>query len=142
MKTKMILLAVTMLLGSSAFAETPYARNCRITGGQFWVVDVNTKVDLSLCLFGDAAIGAAELAHYKWNDLGIGMSITTFQAQTAKLNVQGVCNKLDASSLVATDSSGHTWNLCVFADNSVIEAHTLANGVNSPANAGLVEALK
>lgn len=141
MKTAMIFAFATMVLSFNAFAETPYARTCRIAGGQQWAVDMISKQDTVLCVFGDAAVGAAEFANYKW-DNSLSLSLVTFLQQKSQLGLQGVCETFGAYQMNAKDSDGRTWSLCQFKDGTIVEAQTLARGVNDPANASLVKALQ
>jgi hypothetical protein len=141
MKTGILLIATIMVLGFNASAESAYARTCRIAGGQQWAVSMDSEFDTSLCLFNQAAVGAAEFAQYKWGQ-GLGQSLKTFLNQDSHLNVHGVCDVVGAAHRVATDTEGATWELCKFVDGSVVEAKTLAAGVNDPVNADLVNALK
>ena len=144
MKTKWVLLTSLMTLSLSlsfnAFAEAPFARTCRIEGGQPWTVDLHTKNDLMLCVFNGAAVGAAEFAVYKWGK-GQGESLKVFLGQNSQLNANSVCADLNADQRISKDSEGNSWSLCVFADGSVVESNTLAGGVSSPQNEALVQAL-
>lgn len=141
MKSAFLAFAATMILGFAASAETPYSRECRIAGGVHWDVSIQTEFDTPLCLFGSAAIGAADFAQYKWGN-GLSYSLKTFKGQTTPRNPSGVCDTVGAAYWTATDTDGKQWELCKFLDDSVIEVETLAGGVNAPANAKLVRALK
>ncbi len=141
MKSAFFAFAATMILGFNASAETPYGRECRFAGGIHWDVSVQTEFDTPLCLFGSAAIGSAELAQYKWGN-GLSYSLKAFKNQTSPSNPSGMCDVVGAAYWTATDSDGKQWELCKFLDDSVIELKTLAAGVNAPANAKLVHALK
>jgi hypothetical protein len=141
MKSAFLAFAATMILGFAASAETPYARECRIAGGRQWSVSIQTEFDTTLCLFDSAAIGAEELAQYKWGN-GLSYSLQTFMHQTTPRNPTGMCDVAGAAYWTATDTDGTRWELCKFLDGSVIELNTLAGGVNAPANAKLVHALK
>jgi hypothetical protein len=141
MKSAFLAFAATMILGFAASAETPYARECRFAGGIQWLVSIQTQFDTPLCLFGSAAIGAEELAQYKWGN-GLAYSLKTFKHQTTPRNPAGMCDAVGAAYWTAIDTDGTQWELCKFLDGSVIEINTLAGGVNAPANAKLVRALQ
>jgi putative hemolysin len=141
MKAAMILFVTIMVLVTNAHAEPPYARTCRVKGGQQWTVDLKLPTEVMLCMFNSAAIGAAEFAMYKWNK-GMSQSLTAFFAQNTLLNSSTICQDQGAAQRISQDSEGSPWRLCVFADGSVIEANTLAYGTTSPMNAALVEALR
>lgn len=142
MKTAFLAMTAILVLSFNASAETPYARQCRISGGQQWTVSIDSPFDTTLCLFDTAAIGAAEFAQYKWGQ-GEQMSLKSFLAQqTPKNPTTSTCDSVGASYKTATDSNNTTWELCKFMDGSVIEVGTLAGGVNSPENIDLVKALQ
>ena len=145
MKSVLLTLAAMMILGlctaSSAQAETPYARECRLSGGQQWSLNMETQFDTTLCLFGSAAVGIAELAQYKWGQ-GLALSLKAFLKQTSSRNPVGLCDIVGAAYRPAKDTDGSVWELCQFPDGSIVELNTLAGGVNDPYNAALVEALQ
>ena len=86
-------------------------------------------------------MGAAEFAEYKWGH-GLGQSLTAYLNQNDHLEAQGVCDQVGAEEKDATDTQGATWQLCKFADGSVVEAGTLAAGVDDPNNEALTQALQ
>lgn len=145
MKSALLTLAVTMILSlgaaSSAQAETPYARECRLSGGHQWSLSMETQFDTTLCLFGHAAVGIAELAQYKWGN-GLGLSLKAFLNQTSRQNSNGLCDIVGAAYRPAQDTDGTVWELCQFPDGSIVELKTLAAGVNDSQNAALVHALQ
>lgn len=130
-----------MVLGFTASAETPYARECRFAGGQQWSVSVAAKFDTTFCMFGEAAIGIEELAQYKWGN-GQSLSIKTLLKSPSRNNTNGLCDIVGAAYLTAEDTDHQMWELCKFPDGSVIELNTLAGGVSERKNAALVRALK
>lgn len=141
MKSACLAFTAMMVLGFAASAETPYARECRLAGGQQWSVSVDTKFDTTLCMFGNAAIGIEELAQYKWGN-GQALSIKTFLKAPHRTSNNGLCDIVGAAYITGEDTDHQTWELCRFPDNSVIELNTLADGVSAHDNAGLLRALK
>lgn len=141
MKTAYLAFAAMMVLGFAASAETPYARECRLSGGYSWSISIETQFDTTLCVFGKAAIGSAELAQKKWGN-GQALSIEAFLNQTTQQDSSGLCELVDAVYVVAKDTNDINSELCKFSDGSVIELNTLAGGVSDPENAALVRALK
>lgn len=141
MKTAYLAFAAMMVLGFTAAAETPYARECRLSGGYSWSVSVQTQFDTTLCVFGKAAIGSEELAQYKWGN-GQALSIKTFLKQPKRQNTAGLCDIVGAAYVIAEDTNNINSELCKFPDGSVIEINTLAGGVSDPDNADLLHALK
>lgn len=133
--------AVLFLQSPVRAAEPAYARTCRIHGGVYWSVSMNSRFDTPLCVFGEAAIGAPEFAEYKWGR-GAGMSLRSFLKQQTPLPLQGVCDRVGAAYRTAQDSEGSTWELCRFVDGSVIETRTLARGLSAQSNRDFVNALK
>lgn len=139
--TTLITFFSILVLGAQASAEPAYARTCRISGGQYWAVSMNSRFDTPLCVFGMAAIGAGDFAEYKWGQ-NTAHSLRSFLKQRSSLPTNGVCDLVGAAYRTATDSEGGSWGLCRFVDGSVIEIHTLARGMNNSQNQGLVNALK
>lgn len=124
----------------AAAAETPYARTCRISGGEAWVVNYASGNDVMLCRFGSAAIGAAEFAELKWNDTQKA-SVRAFLSATPTEGGDETCRLNHASYAETKDSEQVQWALCTFGDGSVIEVNTLARGSADRHNAGLAAAL-
>lgn len=122
-------------------SEPPYARTCRGAGGFAWSVDLSLPTETTLCVFETAAVGAPELALYRWENK-LGLSLKALLGQSAQRPAATICNEFKVAQRISQDSEGVFWTLCVFPDGSVIEASTLARGVNSPANSRLVQALR
>lgn len=136
-----IVLCLQVAVIESALAETPYARTCRIAGGQPWVVNFSETQDLTLCRFSAAAIGAPEFAQFKWNQIQSDSIRTILSAEPTEGGAS-TCQHFSARFATAKDSDRRTWGLCLFQDGSAIEVKTLSRGAESSANALLIEALK
>jgi hypothetical protein len=136
-----VCLCLQLGFSGAALAETPYARTCRIAGGQAWTVNFSETNDLTLCRFGTAAIGAPEFAQFKWSQIK-SKSIESVLDSAPSEGGGVTCSQFQSQYKIATDLDRRTWGLCMFSDGSAVEVKTLARGTNDPANAFLVEALR
>lgn len=129
-----ILLLAGMMIFTTANAlaapnRNPWMRTCRIEAGQFWVLKAGSQ-EYTMCFFGEAAIGAEALFLFKTN-AGIVDAVSAYKSRNASSARGGVCGSYDAEVVQGRDSEGHTFNLCRFADKSLIEETTLWMGPGS-----------
>lgn len=131
-----ILAALVMLSSTIAFANNnnPMMRVCRLSEGQFWIVqNVADGKDIPLCVLGSAAIGAETLMQYSFKN-SVPHAVNYYK--------RGGQTCVGTTRLEAKDSEGQSWRLCRFADGSIIERTTLEAGVGAPENAALNQALQ
>lgn len=141
---KQLTLAILLTLGFQTVfaAPTPYARNCRILGGQFWIIQFTTD-DMPLCLFGEAVIEGGTLfaanPEFKSN-----IALTTYLATNLNNKTQSCetyCREHEGLIQVGVDTEGMHFKMCVFKDNSAIGLETLGRGFQDPKNKNLNKAL-
>lgn len=136
-----LLLTINILLvsGSAIATNNPLIRACRLENGQFWVLHSGDK-DLALCFFDEAAVGAEALFKFKTSEST--QAIDAYRNRKSSFTKGGVCGAFDAEVITAKDSEDHQYNVCVFADQSMIEETSLWFGPGAGGNEGLDKALK
>src|SRR5207253_852342 len=106
---KALITVFTLILGLLIFqkswaGESAYARECRIAGGQLWVVTSADSREIPLCSFGEALIGAADFAEYKWSRKATASVRAYVHAASG-----ASCSQVGAKTLPTADSNGTEW---------------------------------
>lgn len=139
---KVLLLSIAMIfssVGAWAANGNPWARVCKVSEGTFWVL-YGGEEHHSMCFFGSAAIGAEALFLFKTNS-GTSQAIEAYKNRKNSSPRGGICGSFNSNLVQAQDSDGRTFNLCQFADKSLIEETTLWLGPGIGANESLDKAL-
>lgn len=145
LKGLLIILSFSISLFNQAQAQivgsnnNPLMRACRAQGGQFWIYNLGAPLELPVCQFGHAEIGALDFLMVSAGDSTL--SAANFLSVESPIVSSEICQQFDASSILAQDSEGVSREFCQFQDQSTINADTLAKGISHPDNADLVRAL-
>ncbi len=135
--------AFSVSLVNAEAGQSPAARNCRIAGGQTWLLNVGSSDDLELCIFGKAMISSETL--YNYSVLGTGGRAIQVYLQNkngSKLDAESYCQKNAGKILFLPDSEDCMYSICKFSDNSSMDAYTIVRGVNAAENLELSAAIK
>ena len=120
----------------SSFAREPYfARQCRLSGGQFWTVDI-PEDKIGLCLLGEAVILSDTLDLHQEGQMQ--KAVNAYLLNQNKNN----CQSYGAQSVIGIDSEAQRFELCRFNDGSAIGLETLMAGSAAIENNQLNQALK
>ncbi len=132
MFSSIAVLTVSLFSVTAVGFSNPQIRHCRISGGEFIVV--NTPNDqVGVCQLGAAAIGANDLATYRSGDEN---------PLSVQLYSQGVTSCLASGTLMRVLSlEGQEFEICFFADGSLLESSTMKTGIHSARNKKLTRAL-
>lgn len=142
MRVLLVLTFVMALFSGVPAAQAtnnPLIRTCQIHGGTFWVLRDGDQ-DLALCFFGEAGIGAEALLKFKISESSEAME--AYKKHSSSFSKGGVCGAFGADVLIGKDTEGHSYNVCRFEDQSLIEETTLWFGPGAPKNEGLDKTLK
>lgn len=116
-----------------AFANNPLIHYCKITGGEFHVVEASGN-EIPMCRYGSAMIDALSVL-----ETTAGLRETT----AAKLVLSEGAKCADTGNVLPSkDLEGNPFSLCRFKDGSSLETKTLAGGINSSENTQLIQALQ
>ncbi len=128
---------------AEAARQGPAARNCRISGGQLWVLNTGAVDELEVCIFGAAMISSDSL--YNFTVLGTNNN-AVHEYLKNRSNYGGVpesfCNKVGGYVSAMTDASSNLYSICRFSDGSAVEVNTLAAGYNTARNSDLTNVIK
>ncbi|MEN0059385.1 MAG: hypothetical protein AAGB31_11170 [Bdellovibrio sp.] len=119
--------------------SNPWLRTCRVDAGQFWVLKSSVG-ELSLCFFGDYAVGAEAFFLFKTR-AGVADAIQAYKNRNSSSSRGGVCGSFGAEVVEGKDTAGQTFNVCRFSDQSLIEETTLWLGAGAAGSERLDEAL-
>lgn len=135
MKNRIVFVVISFI-SILTFAREPYfARQCRLSQGQYWVVDVPGD-KIGLCRLGDAVILSDTLALHQE-----GQNQKAVQVYLSSSN-KGHCLAYGAQTLVGVDTENQEFNLCRFNDGSAIGLETLNAGSSAVENSSLNNALE
>lgn len=135
MKNQVVFLAISFV-SVLAFAREPYfARQCRLSQGQYWVVAVPGD-KIGLCRLGEAVILSDSLALHQE-----GQNQKAVEVYLSNMN-KGNCSAYSAQTLVGVDTENQEFTLCRFNDGSAIGLETLKAGSSAIENSILNNALK
>ncbi len=140
---KVLLLSVVVIFGGAftqAATESPWGRICRNEQGQVSTLKAGSD-ELSVCFFGDAAIGAETLFLYKTKATNSTEALHAYKNRKTSSPRGGVCGAFDADLLQTKGANGENFNFCRFSDSSLIEETTLWLGPGSVSSESLDRAL-
>lgn len=144
----MRVLLLTLVLGLSFAANfakanpnsNPWMRTCRIDQGIFYGLTTAESQDgyLWMCFFDDSPIGAEEFFLFKTNQ-GESLAIEAYRNHSLQSGYN--CESIGAETVSANNDSGKVYNICRFADASLMDSKVLQAGPGAPQNAKLDRAL-
>jgi len=138
----LLLSLVLVLAGTFSWAsfKNPWMRACGIEQGQFWIVKSGSE-ELTMCYFGEAAIGAETLFLFKSHADNTD-AVEAYKNRLSTASVKGgVCGAFGAELFEGKDNQGRSTNICRFSDQSLIEETTLWLGAGASVNEDLDLAL-
>ncbi len=125
---------VVLLFSFSAFANNPQQRACRLTGGLFHALNLDSD-QVGFCVYGSSMMDSMSIMQSAESGT-VSQAVSAFQAGSNS------CESVGGIQKDVTDLENNSVRICGFADGSAIEVQTLANGPSSGQNSALEQALK
>lgn len=138
---KLLLMLVTITLASSAFAQNPQIRTCRIKNAIFWSLKINEPQsdNVGFCRYGSSMMGSLTFMKYFYEGQN-SMAMEAFM-ETKDSSITS-CRAAGATHIVGIESpSAKAWDICVFNDYSFVGLRTLQEGYYSDFNSDLTSNL-
>jgi len=129
---KIFFLFLSLSFATLSWASNPLIRNCRLAGGEFFVVTTDSD-ELPLCQFGNSYVGALDVMNYS-------LKLSSSESLLAFLLGEKLCSgkKIEVKEL----HGPRVLTLCEFGDQSLIDMTTLQSGIESRQNQALLNFLK
>ncbi len=120
--------------------SNPQIRLCRVTGGQFWSLDIDypSPDNMGFCRYGQAMIDTISLIEHREYALGTKAMVAYY---ITKISPFASCDEAGGILTAGYDSEGQRTQLCSFSDNSHVKSSTLLKGWSHPSNKALNKAL-
>jgi hypothetical protein len=125
---------IVFIFSLSAFANNPQERACRLTGGLFHAVHMDSD-QVGFCAYGPAFMDSLSIMDMA----SLGKASAAVQA--FKMSPTS-CDEVSGTEKNVTDLEGDSFRVCAFDDLSAVEVQTLEMGPAAPENAALVKALQ
>jgi hypothetical protein len=137
---KFLVLALVLFSVQSFAQRNPQIRVCNVTGGKFWSLKISQpKNDIvGFCRFDRALMGSISMMDYiykKTNTLAMKALLSTREQKVES------CFDVYSRRILSVDTKGIERHLCLFADYTFVPEQTLIEGIDSPFNRQLHQAL-